>query len=263
MRMWVQVFSAKDRNPNYHIALEKHLRSVVEPGVELDIHGTHKGGLAEQFRFFQTVDTPDMIDSILTCKNAKGDQQYDAFVTLNSTDPALYEAREILDIPVVGFLETTALLSCMMGRSFSLIVGNSKFALSYSQKIKAYGLTERLASIEAMNYPYLLDFRNAYTDPAANERVMTEFDQVARRAIAAGAEVIIPCGQHAVLQAQRGLRELDGAVILDGLAVTMKMAETAVKIQQTMGTFVSRKLLYQKPSEQIRQEAKKEYRFDL
>lgn len=263
MRMWVQVFSAKDRNPNYHIELEKHLRSVVEPGVELDIHGTHKGGLAEQYRFFQTVDTPDMIESILTCKNAKGAQKYDAFVTLNSTDPALVEAREILDIPVVGFLETTALLSCMMGRSFSLIVGNSKFALSYEAKIKSYGLSERMASIEAMNYPYLLDFRNAYTDDAANERVMTEFDLVARRAIEAGAEVIIPCGQHAVLQARRGLRELDGAVILDGLAVTMKMAETAVKIQRTMGTFVSRKLLYQKPSEQIRAKAKEEYGFDL
>ena len=263
MRMWVQVFSAKDRNPNYHIGLEKHLKSVVEPGVELDIHGTHKGGLAEQYRFFQTIDTPDMIESIVTCKNAKGAQKYDAFVTLNSTDPALYEAREILDIPVVGFLETTTLISCMMGRSFALIVGNSKFALSYEAKVKSYGLSERMASIEAMNYPYLLDFRNAYTDAAANERVMTEFDQVARRAIEKGAEVIIPCGQHAVLQAQRGLRELDGAVILDGLAVTLKMAEAAVKIKQTMGTFISRKLLYQGPSEIIRQQAKKEYGFDL
>ncbi len=263
MRIWVQVFSSRERNPNFHIALEKHLQSVVEPGVQVEVHGTRKGGLGEQFRFFQAIDTPDIIESILKCKDAKGEQRYDAFVSLNSTDPALYEAREILDIPVLGFLETTALVSCMMGRSFSLITPNPKFALSYSQKLKLYGLTERLTSIEAMNFPYLPDYRNAFIDPAAHQRVMDEFDRVARRAVEAGAEVIIPCGSHAVLQARRGLREIDGALIIDGLAILIKMAETAVKIQQIMGTFVSRKLLYQMPGEVVRERAKKEYGIDL
>ena len=141
MRLWVQVFSSRERNPNFHIALEQHLQSVVEPGVQIEVHGTRKGGLGEQFRFFQAIDTPDIIENILKCKDAKGDERYDAFVSLNSTDPALYEAREVLDIPVLGFLETTALVSCMMGRSFSLITPNPKFALSYSQKLKLYGLS--------------------------------------------------------------------------------------------------------------------------
>ena len=263
MRIWVQVFSSRERNPNFHIALEAHLRSVVEPGVEIDVHGTKKGGLGEQFRFFQAIDTPDIIDNVLTCKAAKGEQRYDAFVSLNSTDPALYEAREVLDIPVLGFLETTALVSCMMGRSFSLITPTDKFALSFSQKLKLYGLTERLTSVEAMNFQQLSDFREAWVDASARQRVMDEFDRAARRAVAAGAEVIIPCGSHAVLQAQRGLREIDGALIMDGLAVLMKMTEMAVKTQKIMGTFVSRKLLYQTPGEAIRERAKKDYGIDL
>ena len=85
----------------------------------------------------------------------------------------------------------------------------------------------------------------------------------ARRAVAAGAEVIIPCGSHAVLQARRGLREFDGALIIDDLAVLIKMAETAVKIQRIMGTFVSRKLLYQMLGEVVRERAKQEYGIDL
>ena len=147
MRIWVQVFSSRERNPDFHVALEEHLRSVVEPGVEIEVHGTSKGGLGEQFRFFQAIDTRDIIENILKCKEAKGEQKYDAFVTLNSTDPALYEAREILQIPVLGFLETTTLVSCMMGRTFSLVTANPKFALSYLQKLKINGLTERLASV--------------------------------------------------------------------------------------------------------------------
>src|SRR5688500_17373728 len=263
MRIWVQVFSSRERNPNFHIALAEHLKSVAEPGVEIEVYGTNKGGLGEQFRFFQAIDTPDIIENILKCRAAKGDQRYDAFVSLNSVDPALNEAREILDIPVLGFLETTALVACMMGRSFSLITPNPKFSLSYTQKVKLYGLEDRLASVEAMNFTQLGQFREAFADPAAHQRVMDEFDAAARRAIAAGAEVLIPCGSHAVLQAQRGLREIDGALIMDGLAVLMKMTEMAVKTHKIMGTFVSRKQLYQSPDAVVRERAKKDYGIDL
>jgi len=263
MRIWVQVFSAREKNPNFHLALEEHLRSVVEPGVEVEVYGTHKGGMGEQFRFFQAIDTPDIIENILKCKAAKGEQRYDAFVSLNSVDPALREAREVLDIPVLGFLETTALVACMMGRSFSLITPNPKFALSYSERLQLYGLSERLASIEAMDFKHLSDFRTTWIDASARQRLLDEFDRAARRAVAAGAEVIIPCGSHAVHQARRGLREIDGALIMDGLAVLMKMTEMAVKTHKIMGTFVSRKMLYQTPDEAIRERAKREYGIDL
>ena len=211
MRFWVQVFSSRERNPNFHEGLEQHLRSVVDPDVEIEVHGTKQGGLGEQFRFFQAIDMPDIIANVLKCKHAG---TYDAFVSLNSTDPALVEAREILDIPVVGFLETTAHLACMMGRKFSLITPNPKFALSFEQKLQLYGLNERLASIEAMNIPNLADFRQGFIHADAHQRVMTEFDAAARRAVAAGAEVLIPCGSHAVLQARRSLREIEGALIV-------------------------------------------------
>ena len=266
MRLWVQVFSSRERNPNFHEALEQHLRSVVEPGVEIEVHGTRKGGLGEQFRFFQAIDLPDIIENVLKCKHAKdsnGEKRYDAFVSLNSTDPALIEAREILDIPVLGFLETTALMACMMGKKFSLITPNPKFALSFEQKLTLYGLTGRLSSIEAMNIPNLADYRQGFIDPAAHQRVMNEFDQAARRAVAAGAEVLIPCGSHAVLQARRGLREIDGALIVDGLAMLIKMAETAVKLQKIMGTVVSRKMLYQMPGPEVREKAKQDYGIEL
>jgi Asp/Glu/hydantoin racemase len=263
MRIWVQVFSSRNRNPNFHMALEEHLRSVVEPGTEVTVRGTKKGGLGEQFRFFQAIDTPDIMENIIECRSAAGEQRYDAFVTLNSTDPALYEAREVLDIPVLGFLETTALAACAMGRKFSLITPNPKFSISYTQKIELYGLEKRLASIEAMDVPHLPDYRNAFLDPAAHDRVMNEFDNAARRAVAAGAEVIIPCGSHAVLQSRRALREIDGALVMDGLTVLIKQAETAVRLQKIMGTVVSRKLLYQAPSVEVRQIAKREYGIDL
>ena len=262
MRLWVQVFSSRSRNPNYHEALEQHLRGIVDPGTEIDVHGTKKGGLGEQFRIFQAIDTPDIIENVLKCKFAKnenGERRYDAFVSLNSTDPALVEAREVLDIPVLGFLETTAHMACMMGKKFSLITPNPKFALSFEQKLTLYGLNGRLASIEAMNIPSLTDYRQAYIHADARTRVFNEWDAAARRAIAAGAEVLIPCGSHAVLTARRGVSEIGGALIVDGLTMLIKMAETMVKLQKTMGSVVSRKLLYQSPDPAVLEKAKQDY----
>jgi hypothetical protein len=60
-----------------------------------------------------------------------------------------------------------------------------------------------------------------------------------------------------------GLWEIDGALILDGLGVLLKMAETAVRIQQFMGTFVSRKMLYRMPGAVVRERAKHDYGIDL
>lgn len=263
MRIWSQVFSSRERSPVFHKALEEHLNSVVDPGVHVEVHGTRKGGLGEHFRFFQAIDTRDIIDNILKCREAKGEEAYDAFVIVNSTDPALYEAREVLDIPVLGFLETASLLACMMGRTFSLVTTNPKFALSYAQKLKLYGLNERLVSVEAMNVHQLPAATNAYADPAFERHILDEFAVAARRAVDAGAEVVIPCGSFAVTQARKGVKEVDGAMVLDGLALLIKMAEMAVKFKKITGTFVSRKLLYQMPGEFIRERAKKDYGIDL
>ncbi len=55
-------------------------------------------------RHCKPVDLPDIIENVLKCKHGKdghGEKRYDAFVSLNSTDPALIEAREIIDIPVL------------------------------------------------------------------------------------------------------------------------------------------------------------------
>ena len=225
-------------------ALEEHLRSVVDPGVQIEVHGTRKGGLGEQFRFFQAIDTPDILENILKCRSAAGDQAYDAFVSLNSTDPALYEAREVLDIPVLGFLETTTLAACMMGRTFSLITPNPKFSISYTQKLELYGLTSGSRLIEAMDVPH---FRLPEC-LSGLRRARARHAGIRQRSAARGGgavEVIIPCGSHAVLQARWAMREIEGASSWMALGSPHQVGGNGCEAAEDHGTFVSRKLLYQ------------------
>lgn len=259
MRIWVQVFSSPNRNPDFHKALREHLESVAGPQHQIEVYGSKRGGLGEQFRFFQAIDTADLIENVIKCKSAKGDQAYDAFISLNSLDPVLHEAREVLDIPVTGFLETNAHMACMMGRKFSLITPNPKFAVSYHMRLEQYKLTQHLASIESMDFPNLPDYRKAYTDPEVHQRLTDEFDRAAKRAVAAGAEVIIPCGSHAPIEARRKQREIDGALVVDGLAILMKTTIMMVELQKLMGKVVSRKLFYETPTPYVMERAKKDY----
>ncbi len=56
-----------------------------------------------------------------------------------------------------------------------------------------------------------------------------------------------------------GTKESEGALIVDGLAMLMKMAEMSVKLHKLMGTVVSRKMLYQKPDADVLAKAARDY----
>ena len=55
-------------------------------------------------------------------------------------------------------------------------------------------------------------------------------------------------------------REIDGALVVDGLAMLIKMAETSVKLHKIMGTVVSRKKLYEQPPADVIAKARQDYR---
>ena len=72
-----------------------------------------------------------------------------------------------------------------------------------------------------------------YTTPAP---VIERFQESARDLIRAGADVIIPGEMPLnVLLAINGVTNVDGVPILDGLAVTMKLAEAFADLHKTIG----------------------------
>ena len=73
--------------------------------------------------------------------------------------------------------------------------------------------------------------------------------------VEAGAEVIVPAGGLPMLLfAHEKNFEVGGALVLNGLAVMVAMAEAAVKLQRLTGAAVSRRGTYAKaPDEAVRE----------
>ena len=92
-------------------------------------------------------------------------------------------------------------------------------------------------------------FMEAFTDEQAYQRVRADFVAQVRPLVAAGAEVIIPAGGlPMMLFARERPFVIDGALVLNGIAVVAKAAEMALALHRLTGSVVSRRGTYAKAS---------------
>ena len=84
---------------------------------------------------------------------------------------------------------------------------------------------------------------------SAYTNIRADFIAQVRPLIAAGAEVILPAGGIPMLLFSRERPFLiDGALVLNGIAVAVKAAEMTLALQQLTGAVVSRRGTYAKAS---------------
>jgi len=255
MKIWYQSGTSLDRFKSYKKFLQEHVQAAADPGVQIEVHGTTKGGTGAEYRFVEFLFTRDIIENGL-----KAEQQgFDAFTIGCTNDSGLFQAREVLNIPVIGITEVSLLMACMMGRNFSLITPNEKMIPRFEELVKMYGLKERLASIEYMDFK-IPELDRVFEDPDFQKKQTKEFKDGARKTIEAGSEVIIPVGAMASLfLAKSGMRQIDGVPVLDTISAAIKMTEMVVKLSKITGTFVSRRLSFAAPPAAVLQEVGSDY----
>lgn len=244
MKIWYQLVSSETGMQHFLRATQELCNEAAAPGTTVEVRGTRQGALGDQYRLFWNYDVREIIDHALAIRQSGG---YDAFVLANSLDPALVELREMLDIPVVSFMEACCFHACTMGERFGVVVPNEKMVPRYREIPIGYGLRDRLASVEAIDFSNIRGFDTVFTDRAAGDDCVAQILAAARRSIALGAEVVIPAGPSATLLAQRRIFDVDGVPLLDAYRLLVKATELAVEMKRLTGIHVSRRLLYQSP----------------
>jgi allantoin racemase len=225
-------------------ATQKLVDRAMPPNVEIHVHGTTHGVIGDQYRLFCNYDSREVIDNALRIRAQGG---YDAFVIANSMDPVLVELREMLDIPVLSFMEVCGFTACMMGDRFGVIGVNRKLMAWYRSILVGYGLGQRLAAVEHMDVGDTRSLDLGFTDSAFGDMLQLQVMDAGRRAIAKGAEVLFVGGPPGALMAQRGVFKIDDAPLLDTYTLLAKAAETMVTMHKLTGVCVSRHLLYASP----------------
>ncbi len=259
MRLFYQTLgmSRGSQTGHYGQVLKRLIAASAAPGTTIDIFGLapHRA-VADQYRYLEFQDTTEVLENGLRAQ-AEG---YDAFVIGNIFQPGLHELRELLQIPVLGLAESAVQMACLMGPTFSLINVNPKFNRRIVEGVRLQGLEGRLTSVEMMTVQRPGVFDLALSDPEVQAQIVQQFTQTARQALAKGAEVLIPAGGSlmAVL-IEAGLKDVDGAPVLNGIAALIKTGEMAVQMRALTGVFTSKVLTYAPPSGKLLQDVRAAY----
>jgi allantoin racemase len=249
MRIWYQSYVDFEHGKTYWEHLRRHLDELVDAGTEVDIKGiTPYDSYAHpivEFRCAREV----------ICNAVRAEREgYDAFVIGHFQDAGLYEVRSVVDIPVVALGEASMLYACQLGQRIGIVTINTRFIPWFHHQIGKYGLERRVTGVHAMTFEPGQILRAYESDDRALE-VRELFAEQARPLVKAGVDVLIPGGGIPMLLFSR-IRDhaVDGAPVINGIPIAVKMAEVAVKLRRLNGLRVSRVSDYVMPPAEVIEE---------
>src|SRR5580698_1897343 len=142
MKIWYQLISAETSRSDFLSGVQGLCDRAAQPGTAVEVRGTRSGALGDQIRFFYNSDLQEIIGNALRVREAG---TYDAFVLANSLDGGIIELREILDLPVISFMETACSVACMMGERVGLLIPYARMLPRFREISRTYLRDERLA----------------------------------------------------------------------------------------------------------------------
>lgn len=252
LRIWHQSFTDLDAFPLYRETLREHGRRVMEGEAEVVVHGlrpgTYPAGIAPMD--VNSIGGLRMLNEQQVCEAALAAEAagYDALALGCFFDPALHQARSLVNIPVVSLTESCMLTACSLGRRFA-VISLTDFQKMLTEDLAAsYGLAGRMAGVVAMSPAVrLFDLEGS---GAVVESIKERFVASCRAALQLGAEVIIPGdGVLNEFLVRHRMLSVNGAVVLDSLGVLFHHAAFFARARASGSLDVSRRLLYAKPTQ--------------
>lgn len=244
MRIWFQSATELDPAGPYATALRAHAARVVQPGTVVDVYGVPPGSWGGQlpsalFGFpaiFLAVLGPAFLRNAVRAER----EGYDVFIVGTFIEPYLREVRSAVSIPVASSLEATLLVGCSSAQTIGLVTINGALRTILQASIDRHRLGTRVGGILTLDPE--LDEAGAIAllaDPAPG---LAAFTTAARRAVEAGSDAIIPAESIlATLTAREGLHEVDGAAVLDAIAIPVAYAEMLVTLHRRAGLRTGRR----------------------
>jgi Asp/Glu/hydantoin racemase len=213
---------------------------VFGPGLELSINYNDRSVYFSNSPFMELHNNIGLLDGLLRAQE-KG---CDVAVISCGDDPALAEAREALDIPVVSVTESGMLLACMLGKRFATIGVDPGCERIVEHNLQRYGLESRAIRRNPVRTAnFYEDISRWFRDTDyVRETVIPKFEEVARGAIEDGAEVIVTaCGSFACFS-RMGYSKIGGTEVpvVEAVAAGAQTARALASMRKSFGVSTSK-----------------------
>jgi len=253
LRIWHQSTTEIDNIGVYKTSLIERARKILGGEAEIDVHGLPAGahhGRAPSASLGNAYLHHRILEPILHNVVEAERQGYAAFVMGSFSDPFIREMRSAVDIPVISLTETALLIGCSLGRSLVAISNAPPVAWMTKTSVDAYQLHSRVVDVTSIDPP--MDepaLAKGYADPGP---VIAAFTRAAERAVAAGADVIIPAeGVLAQLLIINGVKTIAGAPVLDVFAAAWSYALMLARLWERTGLHVGRAWQYRREDKEL------------
>jgi Asp/Glu/hydantoin racemase len=241
MRIWHQSFTVLGQLPAYAARLQEHFRKVARADTEVVLHGMHPEtyrtnypGTDIRYGYVQYLHGQQFVMGGVAAEEAG----FDAYAIMTVPEPALRETRSVIDIPVVGYGESSMLLARMLGERMGVLLFIEQMTPVIDENAARVGLAGKFGGARFVGFTFN-DVLRAYDDPA---ELLERFHESARAMIRDGVDVIIP-GEAPLcaLLMKHGVSRVDDVPIVDALGATIKMAESMVDLRRSSGLAPARR----------------------
>ncbi len=180
-------------------------------------------------------------------------ERFDAMVIGCCYDPALTQARELTDMPVVGPLEASASLARLFGHRFAVVTDHQKAVPELMDRIRLYGLEANCRSVGAIDW--FVDDMIGDPDAVARdayERCVEVIERDGVEAVVVGCTIVSACYERAIL---RGAAELAQVAVVNPNIMAVKVAEMLADLRAVGQYRISRRGYYRKHAQHDAREA--------
>ncbi len=196
-----------------------------------------------QWLYFRYMCTDGTLEKVMWASQ----EGYDAVFISCNLDIGLYEARQLVDIPVTATLESAALVAHMMGATYSLVTVDHQNGNIQKMLLDTYKLSGKFVS----QRPFHIDANDLYPDRTPPNAVIEAVVETARRCVVEdGAEVVIPgctLAGSILTHSVPDIESVIGAPVLDGMVTGFKMAEMMADLRSSGVPIPSRRGFFEKP----------------
>ncbi|WP_066513532.1 aspartate/glutamate racemase family protein [Bradyrhizobium macuxiense] len=255
MRIWHQSVTELEALPHYAESLSRRFAAVASPGVEVVLHGVPIGtyGSSSPALALEYPRERSRVANVVLAQLEHAESEgFDAVMIASFAELALRDARATLDIPVTSMMESCLLAGCSVAPQIGIVTISPAGVRMLRECVDRHKLNARVIEIASLDPAFNeFDLQRAFDEP---EKVRAAFEMAARRAIEAGADIIIP-GEGVLneLTVHWGIRELDHVAVMDATAVTLTYTEMLVRAYQRSMLRTGRRWEYRKVPGDLRQ----------
>lgn len=224
----------------YNQAVHNVLDKVKRNDTELVVENLSRGLSFIRHAYFQLLMTTDVVERIIRAEN----EDFDGVFVSCCFEPGVKEAREVVDIPVVGGSVPAVFLARQLGQRFGFITDTKRADAQTYDLFKQYKLDIECIGIKSID----MGAEEIKEEPEINQ---SKVIKVARQLVSNGADVIINgCTILAAFFNEDNVpNDFKGIPILNSNVCSLKYLEMLVDLHEKTNLTVSRKVYYAKPQD--------------